>query len=53
MTYYYYGTKNETDFDAEGLLTSAVDAVLTDAPGQPTRPPAIRRRSCRTMCGAV
>ena len=31
MTYYYYGTKNETDFDAEGLLTSAVDAVLTDA----------------------
>ena len=31
MTYYYYGTKNETDFDGEGLLTSAVDAVLTDA----------------------
>lgn len=31
MTYYYYGTKSETDFDAEGLLTSAVDAVLTEA----------------------
>jgi len=31
MTYYYYGTKQETDFDAEGLLTSAVDGVLTDA----------------------
>ena len=31
MSYYYYGTKNETDFDAEGLLTSAVDAVVTQA----------------------
>lgn len=31
MTYYYYGTKSETDFDAEGLLTSAVDAVVTEA----------------------
>lgn len=30
MSYYYYGTKNETDFDAEGLITSAVDGVLTD-----------------------
>jgi len=30
MSYYYYGTKQETDFDAEGLLTSAVDGVLTD-----------------------
>ena len=31
MTYYYYGTKNETDFDAEGLLTAAVDGVLNTA----------------------
>ena len=31
MSYYYYGTKNETDFDAEGLITSAVDGVLTSA----------------------
>ena len=31
MSYYYYGTKNETDFDAEGLITSAVDGVLTDS----------------------
>lgn len=31
MTYYYYGTKSETDFDAEGLLTSAVDAVVSEA----------------------
>ena len=31
MSYYYYGTKTETDFDAEGLLTSAVDAVVTEA----------------------
>jgi len=31
MAYYYYGTKQETDFDAEGLLTSAIDGVLTDA----------------------
>lgn len=31
MAYYYYGTTTETDFDAEGLLTSAVDGVLTDA----------------------
>lgn len=29
MTYYYYGTYEETDFDGEGLLTSAVDNVLT------------------------
>ena len=29
MSYYYYGTKNETDFDAEGLITSAVDGVLS------------------------
>lgn len=29
MTYYYYGVKNETDFDLEGLLTSAIDTVLT------------------------
>ena len=31
MAYYYYGTKNETDFDAEGLLTAAVDGVLNTA----------------------
>lgn len=31
MSYYYYGSYNETDFDGEGLLTSAVDGVLTDA----------------------
>lgn len=31
MSYYMYGTPTETDFDAEGLLTSAVDAVLTGA----------------------
>lgn len=31
MSYYYYGIYNETDFDAEGLLTAAVDGVLTDA----------------------
>lgn len=31
MSYYYYGTKKETSFDAEGLLTSAVDGVLTNA----------------------
>lgn len=31
MSYYYYGTKQETDFDAESLLTSAIDGVLTDA----------------------
>jgi len=30
MSYYYYGTKKETSFDAEGLLTSAVDGVLTN-----------------------
>ena len=29
--YYYYGTKTETDFDAEGLLTAAVDGVLNTA----------------------
>lgn len=28
MSYYMYGVQNETDFDAEGLLTSAVDLVL-------------------------
>lgn len=31
MALYYYGTRSETDFDAEGLLTSAVDAVVTEA----------------------
>ena len=31
MSYYYYGSYNETDFDGEGLLTSAVDGVLTGA----------------------
>lgn len=31
MSYYYYGVYNETDFDGEGLLTAAVDGVLTDA----------------------
>ena len=31
MVYYYYGTKTETDFDAEGLLTAAVDGVLNTA----------------------
>jgi ABC-2 type transport system permease protein len=30
MQYYYYNNYVETDFDAEGLLTSAVDGVLTD-----------------------
>ena len=30
-SYYYYGTLVETDFDAEGLLTSAVDYVISDA----------------------
>ena len=29
MAYYMYQQKQETDFDAEGLLTSAVDGVLT------------------------
>ena len=29
MSYYYYGAYQETDFDAEGLLTSAIDSVLT------------------------
>lgn len=28
MSYYMYGVQSETDFDAEGLLTSAVDLVL-------------------------
>lgn len=31
MYYYYYGEYYETDFDAEGLLTSAVDGVLNTA----------------------
>lgn len=31
MQYYYYNNYVETDFDAEGLLTSAVDGVLTDS----------------------
>ena len=31
MSYYYYGTRVETDFDAEGLLTAAVDGVLNTA----------------------
>lgn len=31
MSYYYYGVYNETSFDAEGLLTSAIDSVLNDA----------------------
>lgn len=31
MSYYYYGIYNETAFDGEGLLTAAVDSVLTDA----------------------
>jgi ABC-2 type transport system permease protein len=31
LTYYYYGQYTETDFDAEGLLTSAIDGVLSDA----------------------
>lgn len=31
MSYYYYGVYNETAFDGEGLLTAAVDGVLTDA----------------------
>lgn len=31
MAYYYNGTYTETAFDAEGLLTSAVDGVLTDS----------------------
>lgn len=31
MSYYYYGIYNETDFDGEGLLTAAVDGVLTEA----------------------
>ncbi len=30
MSYYYYGTYTETDFDGESLLTSAIDSVLTD-----------------------
>lgn len=43
MSYYYYGSYNETDFDGEGLLTSAVDGVLTDASAPFTRPPAMTR----------
>ena len=31
MSYYYSGEATETEFDAEGLLTSAVDGVLSDA----------------------
>jgi len=30
-SYYYTGIKNETDFDADGLLTAAVDGVLNTA----------------------
>ncbi len=29
MSYYYYGTTQETDFDCEGLLTSAIDFVVS------------------------
>lgn len=29
-SYYYYGTKTETEFDGEGQLTSAVDYVTND-----------------------
>lgn len=29
MAYYYYGTTQETDFDCEGLLTSAIDFVIS------------------------
>ena len=31
MAYLYYGQYTETDFDAEGLLTSAIDGVLSGA----------------------
>lgn len=31
MAYYYYNTYTEVSFDAEGLLTSAIDGVLTDS----------------------
>jgi ABC-2 type transport system permease protein len=31
MAYYYYNQYQETNFDAEGLLTSAIDGVLTDS----------------------
>lgn len=31
MQYYYYNNYVETDFDAEGLLTAAVDGVLSDS----------------------
>lgn len=31
MSYDYYGVYNETAFDGEGLLTAAVDGVLTAA----------------------
>ena len=31
MSYYYNGVYRETDFDGEGLLTSAIDSVLTGA----------------------
>lgn len=30
MSYYYYGVYQETTFDADGLLTSAIDGVLND-----------------------
>lgn len=29
MMYYMYGTQQETDFDGEGLLTSAIDSVVS------------------------
>ena len=31
MSYYYSGTYTETDFDAEGLLLSAIDSLMSDA----------------------
>ncbi|MCI2055751.1 MAG: GldG family protein [Oscillibacter sp.] len=31
MAYYYYNQYTETNFDAEGLLTSAIDSVLTNS----------------------
>lgn len=30
MSYYYYGQMNETEFDGEGLLTSAISRVSSD-----------------------
>jgi len=31
MAYYYYNQYKETNFDAEGLMTSAIDSVLTNS----------------------